>query len=41
MIYTHLTYEQRYQICALLKIGQTQAEISRQLGVHRSTLAEN
>ena len=39
MIYTQLTYEQRYQIYALLKIGQTQAEISRCLGVHRSTIS--
>jgi IS30 family transposase len=39
MIYTQLTYEQRYQIYALLKIGQTQAEISRYLEVHRSTIS--
>ena len=39
MIYTQLTYEQRYQIYALLKIGQTQAEITKCLGVHRSTIS--
>ena len=38
MIYTQLTYEQRYQIYALLKIGHTQSEISKCLRVHRSTI---
>jgi transposase, IS30 family len=39
MTYTQLTYEQRYQIYALLKMGHTQMEISRNLGVHRSTIS--
>jgi len=38
MIYTQLTCKQRYQIYALLKIGHKQTEISKCLGVHRSTI---
>ena len=36
--YKQLTYEQRYQIKALLQTGQKNAQIARVLGVHRSTI---
>jgi len=38
MYYTQLTREQRYQIKALLKTGQTKAKIAAVIGVHRSTI---
>ena len=38
-IYTQLTSEQRYQIYALLKAGQTQARIALILGVSKSTIS--
>lgn len=37
--YRQLTREQRYQIRALLRTAQTQAEIARVIGVHRATLS--
>jgi len=37
--YRHLTYEERCQICVLLKRGISQTEIARELGVHRSTIS--
>ena len=39
MKYTQLTYEQRYQIKALLDMKCTQTEIAQQLGVNKSTLS--
>jgi len=39
MSYKQLTRKQRYQIYALKKTGQTQAEIARCLGVHKSTIS--
>jgi len=39
MSYLQLTYEQRYLIYNLLKIGFTQAKIARFAGVHRSTIS--
>jgi len=39
MSYSQLTYEQRYLIYKLLKIGFSQAEIAQQIGVHRSTIS--
>ena len=39
MSYSQLTYEQRYLIYSLLKIGFTQARIARYVGVHRSTIS--
>lgn len=36
--YRQLTLEQRYQIYALLKAGQSKAEIARIIGLHRSTI---
>lgn len=36
--YTQLTQTQRYQICALLKIGHLQTEIAKAIGVHKSTI---
>ena len=39
MNYTHLTYEQRYQIKILLEIGKTQQEIAKAIKVHRSTIS--
>ena len=39
MSYSQLTYEQRYLIYHLLKIGFTQAKIARFAGVHRSTIS--
>lgn len=38
MSYTQLAQEQRYQIWALKKAGMTQAEIAREVGVHKSTI---
>ena len=37
--YKQLTLEQRYQISALLKAGQSQVEIARIIGRHKSTLS--
>ena len=37
--YTQLTQEQRYQISALLKIGQSQTEIAEVIGKHKSTIS--
>ncbi len=37
--YTQLTQVQRYQINALLEIGQTQTEIAVVIGVHKSTIS--
>ena len=37
--YHHLTYEQRCQIYALKKRGDTQSAIARELKVHRSTIS--
>nr|VFK62203.1 MAG: Helix-turn-helix domain-containing protein [Candidatus Kentron sp. TC] len=37
--YTQLTQEQRYQTYALKKVGHTQAEIARTVGVHKSTIS--
>ena len=34
---TQLAQEQRYQIYALLKMGQNQTEIARLIGKHKST----
>ena len=39
MNYTQLTYEQRYQIKALLKMGHSKTEIAECLGVHKSTIS--
>jgi len=39
MNYTQLTYEQRYQICALVKAGQNQSQIARLVGCHKSTIS--
>ena len=39
MSYSQLTYEQRYLIYNLLKIGFTQARIAQLVGVHRSTIS--
>jgi IS30 family transposase len=39
MNYTQLTYEQRYQIKALLKMGHRKTEIAECLGVHKSTIS--
>jgi transposase, IS30 family len=39
MNYTQLTYEQRYQICALVKAGQNQSQIARLMGCHKSTIS--
>lgn len=39
MNYTQLTYEQRYQICALVKAGQNQSQIARLIGCHKSTIS--
>lgn len=38
MTYTHLSQTERYQIYALMKAGQTQTEITRILGRHKSTI---
>lgn len=37
--YTQLTQEQRYQISAMLKIGQNQTEIAETIGKHKSTIS--
>ena len=37
--YKHLTYEQRYHIYALKKLGFSNAKIAREIGVHRSTIS--
>ena len=37
--YTQLTQGQRYQISALLKIGQNQTEIAEVIGKHKSTIS--
>lgn len=34
----HLTRDQRVELALLLRLGRTQADIGRQLGVHRSTI---
>lgn len=39
MNYTQLTYEQRYQIKALLEMGHKQTQIAGCLGVHKSTIS--
>ena len=39
MTYNHLSQEERHQISALLKAGQTQAQISVNLGRHKSTIS--
>ena len=39
MTYHHLSQEERYQISALLKAGLTQAQISLNLGRHKSTIS--
>jgi IS30 family transposase len=39
MTYHHLSHEERYQIAALLKAGLTQAQISVNLGRHKSTIS--
>ena len=39
MTYHHLNREERYQISALLKAGLTQAQISVNLGRHKSTIS--
>ena len=39
MSYTQLTYEQRYQIKALLEMGHKQTQIAECLGVHKSTIS--
>ena len=39
MGYTQLTQEQRYQIYALLKIGQKQAQIAKAVDVNKSTIS--
>ena len=39
MNYTQLTYEQRYQICALVKASQNQSQIARLVGCHKSTIS--
>ena len=37
--YTHLTLEERYDIKARLKAGDTRSEIARSLGRSRSTVS--
>jgi IS30 family transposase len=39
MTYTHFSQTERYQIQALMKAGQTQIEIARILGHHKSTIS--
>ena len=36
--YTQLAYEQRYQISFMLKMGFSQTDIAKEVGVHRSTI---
>ena len=38
MTYQHLSHEERYQIEAFMKAGQSQTQIAAQLGRHRSTI---
>ena len=38
-MYTQLTQEERYQIDALMKAGQSQTEIAQVLGRHKSTIS--
>jgi transposase, IS30 family len=35
----HLSYEDRCQIAALLKQGVAQAQIARDIGLHRATIS--
>ena len=37
--YTQLTREQRYQLSALLKMGDSQTEIAEVIGMHKSTIS--
>ena len=37
--YTQLTWEQRYQIYALMKAGFNQTQIASEIGVHKSTVS--
>jgi IS30 family transposase len=39
MTYTQLTYEQRYQIKALMKIGHSQKENAETIKVNKSTIS--
>lgn len=39
MTYTQLTYEQRYQIYAMMKIGYSQQETAKEVGIHKSTIS--
>jgi IS30 family transposase len=39
MTYAQLTYEQRYQISSLLKMGHSQTEIANCIDVHKSTIS--
>ena len=39
MTYTHLSKTERYQICILMKAGQTQTEIAHILGRHKPTIS--
>lgn len=39
MNYTQLTYEQRYQICALLRAGHNQSQIALLVACHKSTIS--
>ena len=39
MTYTHLSQTERYQIQAIMRAGQTQIEIARILGRHKSTIS--
>jgi IS30 family transposase len=37
--YKQLTQEQRYQICAFLKVNFSQSSIAKEIGVHKSTVS--
>jgi len=37
--YKQLAYEQRYQISFMLKMGCSQTDIAKEMGVHRSTIS--
>jgi len=37
--YTQLTWEQRYQIYALMKAGFNQTQIASEIGVHKATVS--
>ena len=39
MSYTHLSREERYQICFLRRLGQSISQIATELGRHRSSIA--